>query len=151
MHSIGAEGERGSAAPLGQARASIPISPYQRSNPPTPARQSCVWPKSTTSASEARKSRLSWHVPWSPDSRSPNLGSGIAESLRPFPEKLPFSRDYWRRRVRSRLPPDFGTQLRPNLPVWAVQNWEPFALTVARGSRGADGYRKYGKKDRYER
>jgi hypothetical protein len=41
----------------------------------------------------------------------------MAESLRPFPEKLPFCRDYWWRRVRSRLPPDLGTHSRLNLGV----------------------------------
>jgi hypothetical protein len=36
----------------------------------------------------------------------PNLRSGVAESLRLIPEKFPFYRDYRRRLVRSRLPPD---------------------------------------------
>jgi hypothetical protein len=37
----------------------------------------------------------------------------MAESLRSFPEKLLFCRDYWRRLVRSRLPPDLGAQGAP--------------------------------------
>jgi hypothetical protein len=36
----------------------------------------------------------------------------MVESLRPFSEKFPFRRDYRRRLVRSRLPPDHGTTKR---------------------------------------
>src|ERR1700712_6109352 len=39
----------------------------------------------------------------------------MAESLRPIPEKFPFWGDYWRRLVRSRLPPDHGTLPKPGL------------------------------------
>jgi len=36
-------------------------------------------------------------------------GSESAESLRPCPRKFPFCRDFRRRPVRSRLPPDHAT------------------------------------------
>jgi hypothetical protein len=50
--------KRGSAAPLGQARASDSNSPYRSSNPPAPASQSCVRRQFATCALQALKSRL---------------------------------------------------------------------------------------------
>ena len=74
----------------------------------SPATQSCGLRQPTTCASQARKSGLFAHSTWSPGSRSPGLGGERAESLRPIPEKLPFCGDYWRRLVRSQLPPEGG-------------------------------------------
>jgi len=52
------------------------------------------------------------HSTWSPECRSPNFARKIAESLQPFPEKIPFCRDYRRRLVRSGLPPESGRRFR---------------------------------------
>jgi hypothetical protein len=57
-----------------------------------------------------RKSRLFAYSISSPDSQFADLEVEIAESLRPCPRIFPFCGDYWRRLVRSRLPPDGGTQ-----------------------------------------
>src|SRR3977135_2865689 len=72
------------------------------------ARQSCGWLRFATCASKARKSRVFAHSTLSPGSRSPNLGGEIAKSLRLCPRKFPCCRDFPRRTVRSRLPPEKG-------------------------------------------
>src|SRR6267378_5524843 len=51
----------GSATPLGQARASESNSPYRGSNPPAPATQSGVRPRSPRNARMGRKSGLFAH------------------------------------------------------------------------------------------
>jgi hypothetical protein len=76
----------------------------------------------TTRGSQARKSGLFAHSTWSPGARSRNLRREMAESLRPFPEKLPFCRDYWRRPVR----------VCAGFPGPILENWESIASTAAR-------------------
>lgn len=94
-------------------RQRILIPPFGGSIPPAPARQSCGQRQFTTCASQARKCGHFGLSTWSPGSRSRNLRGEMAESLRPFPEKLPFCRDYWRRLV------SITTAARPWQPVSA--------------------------------
>ncbi len=99
----------------------------ESSIPPRTARQSCDCRWFATCASQARKSRLFVHSTLSPDSRSPNLGSEIAESLRPCPRKFPLCSDFSRRPVRSRLPPEGCSRCRSTDKLFteslSVLNW----------------------------
>jgi len=109
--------ERGSGAPLEQARASDSNSPYRGSNASSPAIHSGVWPGFPRDAEIGRKSRLFAHSLPSLGSRFADPEEEIAESLRPCPQIFPFWGDYRRRLVGSRLPPDHGTLFLPDSPA----------------------------------
>ena len=76
------------------------------SNPPAPANH-CHWP-GFPKRPAGRKSRLFTHSVWSPNSWLAEVEEEIAESLRAYPQTFPFCGDYWRRLVRSPLPPEGG-------------------------------------------
>ncbi len=90
--------------------------------PPKAATQSCYSPRFTTCAPEARKSGLFRAFVLVSKLRFLLLGAEVAESLRPIPEKFPFCGDYWRRPVRSRLPPDHGTLPRASWSLSATSS-----------------------------